>query len=327
MPTLHERLAAERQAMDVAANWRDSFANALFSHPEAAGMMEYYQSVKKDKSGNEFLASAVCGMLNDKTASVDTKIDLVDALVSGRSIGSENNELLTNGISAFGNAMMAKNNDQGMAAGQMMANSIRALTKLAGQEVELSPSFAMYGRLISSIAQVANERGIGLPMSEKEMNMAQGIANTAEVARKYHKARQHLGQEGVDAMDPANRNSVQDLMLGNAIEKMIQTNLLDVGSSKGVLDIMGNELWNAKNLGVYTREAIADNPVQPDDVKAILENPNSSKACGLGTKMLSNILQISSEVYDDAQRRRSLENAPEAEQAEPEINSVQTSAI
>ena len=163
-------------------------------------------------------------------------------------------------------------------------------------------------------------------MNQNELKIAHGVATAAEVARKYCKARQHLGQDGVDPMAPENRKSVRDLMLGNAVEKLIQTNLREAENSDSVLSLMGEELWNAKFLEKFASESIANKAIQPEDVNTVLENPNSSKAYGLGTSMVSDIVAISSEVHDKAQEAIARENALEAEQNNPQIDPVQNMA-
>lgn len=325
-PTLKERLAAERQAMDVAANWRDSMSNALLSHPEANDLKEYYDSIKDDKRGTEFMTGAISGMLYDKTASIETKLHVIESVLSGKSIGSENNALLESGITAFNQAVLDKNQGNGKELAKMLATSMRALIRMAGMEDTLSPRFAMYGRMLSGMAAIANENGLELPMNQNELKIAHGVATAAEVARKYCKARQHLGQDGVDPMAPENRKSVRDLMLGNAVEKLIQTNLREAENSDSVLSLMGEELWNAKFLEKFASESIANKAIQPEDVNTVLENPNSSKAYGLGTSMVSDIVAISSEVHDKAQEAIARENALEAGQNEPQINPVQNMA-
>ena len=99
---LQERLAAEKDAMDAVQNWKDFVANSLFSHEEGRSAKEFYQNVNKNNeaAGAEYLTGAVFGILSNRSVNQEQKQQVMDALLSGKPLGSENAKLIDDGIAA-----------------------------------------------------------------------------------------------------------------------------------------------------------------------------------------------------------------------------------
>jgi hypothetical protein len=172
----------------------------------------------------------------------------------------------------------------------------------------------MLGRLLSNAAQMANENKLELPLDDDEFKLAQGAATLVDVSANYHKARQFLGKEPMDITSRDGRNAVRDLLMGNAVEKMIQQ------ENNNTQQIMGDGLWNLKNLRFFTANTATRRGIQSEDIQALLEKPNSTKAFGIGKNTVNEIVQASMEVYDDVEKAAQKEMELANQQEQPQIN-------
>lgn len=315
-PTLQERLAAEKQGMDAVNNWKDLVSNSLFAHEAGGEAKEYYHMINRgnEAAGAEFLSGVVFGILSNKTGSPEQKQQVLDALLSGKALGNEHEELISNGVAAYNDAFSRKTSGNSERLSGMLADAMRELSDQAGRETTLSPRLAMLGRLLSNAAQMANENGLELPLDEDEFELAQGAATLAEVSVKYHQARQFLGQEPMDITSRDGRHAVCDLLMGNAVEKMIQQ------ENNNIQQIMGEGLWNLKNLRFFTGNTATRRGIQSEDIQALLEKPNSTKAFGIGKNTVNEIVQSSMEVYDDVEKAAQKEMELANQQEQPQIN-------
>ena len=321
-PTLQERLAAEKEAMDSAINWKDRVANSLFSHEEGSTAREYYQMISNgnEAAGAEFLSGAVFGILASNSGGPEQKQQVMDALLSGKPLGSENANLIDNGVAAYNDAIARKTNGNPNRLSDMLAESIRELSHQASREATLSPRLVMLGRLLSNAAQIANENGLELPMDEDELSVARGAATLAEVAQKYHNARQFLGNEPMDMKSLDGRKAVRDLLMGNAVEKMIQQDINMGQTITNTQQIMGEGLWTLKNLQLFTSDTTTRRGIQPEDIQVLLERPNSTKALGIGKNTVNEIVQASMEVYTEAEQAMQKEMELGQQENQLEIN-------
>ena len=315
-PTLQERLAAEKQGMDAVNNWKDLVSASLFAHEGADEAKEYYQMINSgnEAAGAEFLSGVVFGILSNKTGSPEQKQQVLDALLNGKALGNEHEELISNGVAAYNDAFSRKTGGNPERLSGMLADAMRELSHQAGRETTLSPRLVMLGRLLSNAAQMANENDLALPLDEDEFELAQGAATLAEVSVKYHNARQSLGKEPMDITSRAGRNAVCDLLMGNAVEKMIQQ------ENNNTQKIMGEGLWNLKNLRFFTGNTATRRGIQSEDIQALLEKPNSTKAFGIGKNTVNEIVQASMEVYDDVEKAAQKEMELANQQEQPQIN-------
>lgn len=161
---------------------------------------------------------------------------------------------------------------------------------------------------------MAKENGLALPLDEDEFELAQGAATLADVSVKYHQARQFLGKEPMDITSRDGRHAVCDLLMGNAVEKMIQQ------ENNNTQQIMGEGLWNLKNLRFFTGNTATRRGIQSEDIQALLEKPNSTKAFGIGKNTVNEIVQASMEVYDDVEKAAQKEMELTNQQEQPQIN-------
>lgn len=315
-PTLQERLAAEKQGMDAVNNWKDLVSNSLFAHEAGGEAKEYYQMINSgnEAAGSEFLSGVVFGILSNKTGSPEQKQQVLDALLSGKALGNEHEELISNGVAAYNDAFSRKTSGNPERLSGMLADAMRELSHQASRESTLSPRLAMLGRLLSNAAQMANENKLELPLDDDEFKLAQGAATLVDVSANYHKARQFLGKEPMDITSRDGRNAVRDLLMGNAVEKMIQQ------ENNNTQQIMGDGLWNLKNLRFFTANTATRRGIQSEDIQALLEKPNSTKAFGIGKNTVNEIVQASMEVYDDVEKAAQKEMELANQQEQPQIN-------
>ena len=322
---LQERLAAEKEAMDAVQNWKDLVANSLFSHEEGRSAKEFYQNVNKNNeaAGAEYLTGAVFGILSNKSVNPEQKQQVMDALLSGKPLGSENAKLIDDGITAYNDAIARKTSGNSERLENMLADSMRELGHQASRETTLSPRLVMIGRLLSNAAQMTNENNLELPIDEDEFSIVKGAGTLADVAQKYHDARQRLGNDLENISSKENRGAVRDLLMGNAVEKMIQQDKRLGQTITNAQMIMGKGLWEVKKLQTYTSDTATRRGIQPEDIQAILKKPNSTKALGIGTKTVNEVVKASMEDYNAAEKAMQKEMELGQQENQVEINPIQ----
>ena len=319
---LQERLAAEKEAMDAVQNWKDLVANSLFSHEEGRSAKEFYQNVNKNNeaAGAEYLTGAVFGILSNKSVNPEQKQQVMDALLSGKPLGSENAKLIDDGITAYNDAIARKTSGNSERLENMLADSMRELGYQASRETTLSPRLVMIGRLLSNAAQMTNENNLELPIDEDEFSIVKGAGTLADVAQKYHDARQRLGNDLENISSKENRGAVRDLLMGNAVEKMIQQDKRLGQTITNAQMIMGKGLWEVKKLQTYTSDTATRRGIQPEDIQAILKKPNSTKALSIGTKIGNEVIKASVEDYNAAEKAMQKEMELGQQENQLEIN-------
>ena len=322
---LQERLAAEKDAMDAVQNWKDLVANSLFSHEEGRSAKEFYQNVNKNNeaAGAEYLTGAVFGILSNRSVNQEQKQQVMDALLSGKPLGSENAKLIDDGIAAYNDAIARKTSGSPERLVNMLADSMRELGHQASRETTLSPRLVMIGRLLSNAAQMTNENNLELPIDEDEFSIVKGAGTLADVAQKYHDARQRLGNDLENISSKENRGAVRDLLMGNAVEKMIQQDKRLGQTITNAQMIMGKGLWEVKKLQTYTSDTATRRGIQPEDIQAILKKPNSTKALSIGTKIGNEVIKASVEDYNAAEKAMQKEMELGQQENQVEINPIQ----
>lgn len=322
---LQERLAAEKDAMDAVQNWKDLAANSLFSHEEGRSAKEFYQNVNKNNeaAGAEYLTGAVFGILSNKSVNPEQKQQVMDALLSGKPLGSENAKLIDDGIAAYNDAIARKTSGNSERLVNMLADSMRELGHQASRETTLSPRLVMIGRLLSNAAQMTNENNLELPIDEDEFSIVKGAGTLSDVAQKYHDARQRLGNDLENISSKENRGAVRDLLMGNAVEKMIQQDKRLGQTITNTQMIMGGGLWEVKKLQTYTSDTATRRGIQPEDIQAILKKPNSTKALSIGTKIGNEVVKASMEDYNAAEKAMQKEMELGQQENQVEINPIQ----
>ena len=322
---LQARLATEKETMDSVANWKDRLANTLFSNEEGRSAKEFYQNVNKNNeaAGAEYLTGAVFGILSNRSVNPEQKQQVMDALLSGKPLGSENAKLIDDGIAAYNDAIARKTSGYPERLVNMLADSMRELGHQASRETTLSPRLVMIGRLLSNAAQMTNENNLELPIDEDEFSIVKGAGTLADVAQRYHDARQRLGNDLENISSKENRGAVRDLLMGNAVEKMIQQDKRLGQTITNTQMIMGKGLWEVKKLQTYTSDTATRSGIQPEDIQAILKKPNSTKALSIGTKIGNEVVKASMEDYNAAEKAMQKEMELGQQENQVEINPIQ----
>lgn len=326
---LQQRLEAEAQEMEKATNWKANVENALLSHEEAKSYRDNYNMIKDQGNlGTEYLAGAAFGVLSKLSAEPEKQQQVLDALLSGKSLGSGNDDLVSNGVSAYNRAIeqQAQGNKETMA--EMLADSIRALSQQASRETGVSPRNVMIGKLIANAAAMATENNLELPLSDEEMAMARGATTMADLAVRYHNAQQYLGKEPMDLSSKTGKAAVRDLLAGKAIETMVRDNHKEGQKITATQMIMGNGMWDMENLLVMTRDSQTCQKIKPDQVKALLEKPDGFEAAKVAQNVTMELLDESMEIQKgvDEMMEKQLQNEEQLEQEQlqqPEINPLQ----
>ena len=165
---------------------------------------------------------------------------------------------------------------------------------------------------LNSFTVITGLSGSGKSSLAFDTLYAEGQRRYVESLSAY--ARQFLGKEPMDITSRDGRNAVRDLLMGNAVEKMIQQ------ENNNTQQIMGDGLWNLKNLRFFTANTATRRGIQSEDIQALLEKPNSTKAFGIGKNTVNEIVQASMEVYDDVEKAAQKEMELTNQEEQPQIN-------
>ena len=209
----------------------------------------------------------------------------------------------------------------------MLAESIRMLSQQASREPGLTSRSVMIGRMITAAAAMAGENGLELPLSEDDMVLARGAATMADLAQRYNDAKQHLSQEPMDMSSRAGRRAVRDLLAGTAIETMIGDNHKEGQEITTTHVLMGQGMWDMKNLLTMTGDTKTRREIKPEQVKSLLENPKGFEAAKVAHNVTEDLLKEAMEVQKavDEIMEKQLQNEEQLEQ--PEMNPIQGPGI
>lgn len=318
---LYDRLTAEKQAMDEANNWQGRLLNSMFSRDENKDIKQNYDAYKDKEYADEFLTGMMCGILSQNYKKQKDP-QVAEDMVSGKPLSEQNADLVRDGFSAYSDAItrQASGNSERMA--EMVANTFRELSRMASQETSLSPRLVTIGRMLTGAAKFATDNELALPLSETEMSLAKGTATMADIALKYHNARQTLGNGPLDISSEAGRQAVNDLLMGSSVDMMIKEDKRMGQGYTNTQKLMGVEIWSMDKLSGFTKDSPARRSLNEEQVQELLQKPNSLKSMGIVKGVVSDILQASVEDQKEAERSYQKELAAGREK-EPEINPLQ----
>ena len=321
---LYDRLAAEKQAIDEANNWQDRLLNSMFSRDEDKDIRQLYDSHNSKENAEEFLTGMMCGILSKNYEKPDKRDpQVIDDLLSGKPLSEQNAGLVRSGFSAFTDAISRKSLDNSLRLAEMVANTFRELSWMASQETSLSPRLVTIGRMLTGAAKFATDNELALPLSKEEKCLAKGVATMADIALKYHNARQTLGNGSLDIGSQAGRQAVNDLLMGSSVDMMIKEDKRMGQGYTNTQKLMGVDIWSMDKLSGFTKESPARRSLNEEQVQELLQKPNSLKSMGTVKGIVSDILQASVEDQKEAERSYQKELAAGREK-EPEINPFQT---
>ena len=320
---LQERLAAEKKAMDSVVNWKDRLVNTLFSHEEGSTLREYYDMIKDQQAGSDFLAGTVCGLLSAGGDPESAK-QIMEGLVSGKPLGSEYDNRINEGVTAYNHAaeQMGLGNREPMT--KLIADAALELGRQASQEAGLSPRHVMIGRMISNAMSLADRHALRLKFDDDQWATIRGAFQMSKLAQKHHDAKQLLGKENVDMTSKEVRNAVRDLLLGNAVETMIRIDQTYGEEITNTQWLMGRGYMTADNLTKMMNKTTIQKSITNEQVKNIMEMPNSYTSAKIAKQLGDELVDIASDGYDSYEKNKQIdmqkENKPENEQ---QLESVQ----
>jgi hypothetical protein len=286
--TFPERLEAEKQALEATKHWRDTVANSLFSHQGGADLMNQYRMINQNPNlGRTFLDTAVLGLIANgaRNGGEQNNREMLDALLDGRPIGSENDNFVRGAANYARDVMDNPNPDQ---MKEMLTDAVRELGWQAGQEPALSARHVMIGKLISAAMSMAQEKGLNLGLNAPETRMVQGATEMGKVALHYENARQYFASNPLDLTNEDCRTQLQSLLVGNAVEKAMKT---DRQKGEGVTAVttthtlMGCGVWSEENLRRFSINSRVISRIAPQELQDMLENPNGKIADKAGNSV------------------------------------------
>ena len=306
--TLQEKLTEEKQELDSVKQWRETLATSLFSHEEGADLKAKYETLKGDSNATmEYLTGAFIGILSLNEPGSQKNQQLLQDMLHSKSLGNENDALIRQGMDAYNRAkdLMQQGNPGEMA--NMFAKAAKELGQQVSREPNLSTNHIMIGRMLSNVMTVADNSNLRLPLNTDDFNIIRGARTMSQVAQKYYDARQTLGNGEMNLQTEQGREALKDLLTGNAINTMIQTEVPDGNTISVTHRIMANGLWTETNLTQMTNQYAMKGDIAPGQVQKILEQPDGMEAKKLGGRLGTSM--VSAAV--DVQKGRNLANQKE----------------
>lgn len=318
-----EKLAEEKQELDSVKEWRETIANSLFSHQEGADLKAQYETLKGDSNAEmEHLTGAFIGILSLNEPGSQKNQQLLQDMLHGKALGSENDALIREGMDAYNRAMDEMKVGNPGKMGEMFANAAKELGQQVSREPNLSTNHIMIGRMLSNVMTVAENKKLELPLNANEFDIIRGARTMSQVAQKYYDARQILGNGQVDLASEQGRGALKDLLTGNAINTMIQTEASDGKTITNTHMIMGQGLWTEKNLSQVTNQAAMKGDTTPEQIHKMLEEPNGMIAKTLGSRLSTSLIEAAVKEQMGRDQARKRENELERN-TQPQMNPIQ----
>lgn len=317
---LQKRLAAEKEAMDSVANWKDRLVNTLFSHKEGSTLKEYYDMIKDKPAGPDFLAGTVCGLLS-AAGDPESSKQILEGLVGGKPLGSEYDNRINEGVTAYNRAVEQMNNGNREPMTKLITDAALALGRQASQEDGLSPRHVMIGRMISNAMSLADQHDLRLKLNEEQWATIRGAYQLSRLAQNHHNAKQLLGKEPMDVASEEGRSAARDLLMGNAVEKMIQLGKYHKQEITDIQLLMGCGCLNVDNLTKMMSSTQIRKDITPEQVKEALEMPNGYDSARMAKQLGEELLTIAREGTAPVEKNRQMDmqkqNEPEKAQQLP----------
>ena len=315
--SLQARLAAEKEAMDSVANWKDRLANTLFSNEDVRTAKEYYEMIKDGPDGPNLLAGTVCGLLS-AAGDPETKKQIMEGLLSGKPLGNEHNSRINESVAAYNHAVeqMSQGNREPMT--KLITNAALELGKQASQETSLSPRHVMIGRMISNAMDLADNNKLSLNLDKDQWTIIRGAFQLSKLAQMHHNAKQLLGNENADLTSKQGRNAMRDLLMGNAVENMIRIDKTYGQEITNTQLLMGRDYMTVDNLTKMMSATTIRKSITGEQVKNILEMPDSYNSAKMAKELSTELIEIAQKGYDEYEKSKQLDmqkvNEPENQQ-------------
>ena len=319
---LQKRLAAEKEAMDSVVNWKDRLANTLFSNEGVSVAKKHYETVKDKPAGPDFLAGTVCGLLS-AAGDPESSKQILEGLVGGKPLGSEYDNRINEGVTAYNRAVEQMNNGNREPMTKLITDAALALGRQASQEDSLSPRHVMIGRMISNAMSLADQHDLRLKFNEEQWATIRGAYQLSKLAQNHHDAKQFLGKEPMDVASEEGRAATRDLLMGNAVEKMIQLGKYHKQEITDVQLLMGCGCLNVDKLTKMMSSTQIRKDITPEQVKEALEMPNGYDSARMAKQLGEELLTIAREDTAPVEKNKQMDmqkqNEPEKAQQLPPL--------
>ena len=122
----------------------------------------------------------------------------------------------------------------------------------------------------------------------------------------------------MDVTSKEGRNAVRDLLLGNAVENMIRMDKKYGQDITNTQDLLGRGYMTVDNLTKMMSATTIRKSITEEQVKSIIEMPDSYNSGRLAHQLGTELLQIASDGYDSYEKDKQMavqkENKPEKDQ-------------
>ena len=314
---LQERLAAEKEAMDAVVNWQEWLSNTLFSNEEVSAAKDYYNMIKDKPDGQHLLAGTVCGLLST-AGDPESKKQIMEGLLSGKTLGNEHNSRINESVTAYNHAVeqMSQGNHEPMT--KLITNAALELGQQASREDGLSPRHVMIGRMISNAMSLADQHALRLKFNDEQWATIRGAAQLSELAQRHYNAKQLLGKENIDMTSKVDRNATRDLLMGNAVESLMQIGKYHGQQTTDIQILMGCGCLTVDKLTKLMSTTQIRKDITEDRVRDIMEMPKGFDSARMAKQLGEELLAIAQGAINTNDRSRQMDmqkqNEPENEQ-------------
>jgi hypothetical protein len=242
----------------------------------------------------------------------------MEGLLSGKPLGDAHNSRINESVTAYNHAVeqMSQGNHEPMT--KLITNAALELGQQASREDGLSPRHVMIGRMISNAMSLADQHSLRLKFNDEQWATIRGAAQLSELAQRHHNAKQLLGKENIDMTSKVDRNATRDLLMGNAVESLIQIGKYHGQQTTDIQLLMGCGCLTVESLTKMMNRTQIRKDITEDRVRDIMEMPNSFDSARTAKQLGEELLTIAQEVTDTYGRNRQMdmqrENQPENEQ-------------
>lgn len=322
--TLKERLAAEKQQLDAIRNWRETLAGSLFSHPEGKAMADRLQQIKEDRSYHSTALTCIAfGVMTKNIGTQERKQQVMDALLTGKPMGSQYNDLINEGVNAYNHAAEQLNAGNNEPMEKLLADGVRALNQRSCQEASLSTNHVMISRLISNAFKIAKKQNLDIPLNTQEFELALGSRELGKVSQNYHAARQYFGEGPVDISKAEGRDAMCDLLAGCFASVELKENANKDQSISNTHILMGDGTWSVGNVKKMISASKTMTTLVPDHVQAILEKPDGFRAACVSKDIVSDVLAETVESMKGRERNAEMQKQNVQQMEQHNVNQMQ----
>jgi hypothetical protein len=163
-----------------------------------------------------------------------------------------------------------------------------------------------------------------LKFNDEQWATIRGAAQLSKLAQKHHDAKQFLGQEPMDISNEDSKKAVCDLLMGNAVENLIQTGKYHGQQVTDVQILMGCGCLTVDNLTEMMKATRIRNKITKEQVKDLMETPNCYHSARMAKRLGEELLGIAQEGVDiykkdmqmDMQKQNQTENEQQLDPAQ-----------